>query len=45
MAEEENKDFILMPSDIGKNLEEFEYLFRIIKIVIEMPPSGFPEKY
>jgi hypothetical protein len=34
-----------MPSDIGKNPEGSEYLFRIIKIIIEMPPSGFPKEY
>jgi hypothetical protein len=45
MAEEKNENFILMLSDIGKNLEKFEYLFRIIRTVIEIPPSGFPEEY
>jgi hypothetical protein len=34
-----------MLSDIGENLEESEYLLRIIKIVIELPPPEFPEKY
>jgi hypothetical protein len=31
--------------DIGENPEKSEYLFRIIKIMIETPLSEFPEKY
>jgi hypothetical protein len=45
MAEEENDGFILILSDIGKNLEKSEYSFRIIEIVIELPSPEFPEKY
>jgi hypothetical protein len=45
MIKEENKIFILVLSDIGENPEEFEYLFRIIGAVIEIPPSEFPEEY
>jgi hypothetical protein len=45
MAEKENNDFILILSDIEKNSERFEHLLRIIKIVIELPPSEFPKKY
>jgi hypothetical protein len=45
MAEEENNDFILILSDIGKNLEESEYSFRTMKVVIELPLSELLEKY
>jgi hypothetical protein len=45
MTEKENKDFILILSDIGENSEKFEYLFRIIEAVVEMPPPGFPKEY
>jgi hypothetical protein len=45
MAEKKNNDFILISSDIGKNLEESEYSLRIIKIIIELPPPELPEKY
>jgi hypothetical protein len=45
MAEKEDDDFILILSDIGKNFEKSEYLFRIIEIVVELPLSEFPEEY
>jgi hypothetical protein len=45
MTEEENNGFILILSDIGKDSERTEYLFRIIEIVIELPLSEFSEKY
>jgi hypothetical protein len=45
MIEEKNNDFILILFDIGENFERSEYLFRIIKIIIELPPSEFSEKY
>jgi hypothetical protein len=45
MIKEKDNGFILILFDIGENSEEFEYLFRIIKIVIEIPPFGFPEEY
>jgi hypothetical protein len=45
MAEEEEENFILILSDIGKNFEKFEYSFRIIGIIIEMPPPEFSEEY
>jgi hypothetical protein len=31
--------------DIGENPEGSEYLLRIMRIVVEMPPSEFSEKY
>jgi hypothetical protein len=45
MEENENENFILILSDIGKNSEEFEYSLRIIKAVIEIPPSGLSKEY
>jgi hypothetical protein len=45
MIEKEDKDFILILSDIGENSEGFEYSFRIMEIVIEISLSGFPEEY
>jgi hypothetical protein len=45
MTEKENKDFILILFDIGENFKRSEYLFRIIKIIIEISSSEFPEKY
>jgi hypothetical protein len=45
MAEKKDDGFILVLSDIGKNLEESEYSFRIIKIMIELPSPEFPEEY
>jgi hypothetical protein len=45
MAEKENNGFILISFDIGKDSEKIEYLFRIIRIVIELPLSEFSEKY
>jgi hypothetical protein len=45
MAEKENDDFILILSDIGENLEESEYSLRIMRIMIELPPSEFSEEY
>jgi hypothetical protein len=45
MAEKENKDFILILSDIGKNPERSEHSLRIIKIIIEIPPPELSEKY
>jgi hypothetical protein len=45
MIEEEDKGFILILFDIGENPEGFEYLFRIMKAVIEIPLSEFSEEY
>jgi hypothetical protein len=45
MIKEENDNFILIPSDIGENLEESEYSLRIMRIMIELPPSEFSEEY
>jgi hypothetical protein len=45
MIEEENDDFILVLSDIGENLEESEYSFRIIEVMVELPLSEFLEEY
>jgi hypothetical protein len=45
MAEEKNNGFILISFNIGKNLEGFELLFRIIEVVVELPLPEFPEKY
>jgi hypothetical protein len=45
MTKKENKNFILILFDIGKNPEKSEYSLRIIKIVIEIPLSGFSEEY
>jgi hypothetical protein len=45
MIKKEDNNFILILSDIGKNPERFEYLLRIIKIIIELPSSGFLKKY
>jgi hypothetical protein len=45
MIEKEDEDFILVLSDIGENPERFEYLFRIIGAVIEMPLFEFSKKY
>jgi hypothetical protein len=45
MIEEEEENFILILSDIGKNSEGSEYLFRIMKVVVEMPLPEFFEKY
>jgi hypothetical protein len=40
-----NNDFILILFDIGENSEKTEYLFRIIRIIIEQSLFGFLEKY
>jgi hypothetical protein len=45
MAEKEDEGFILVLFDMGKNPEGSEYLFRIIRAMVEMPLSGFPEEY
>jgi hypothetical protein len=45
MTEKENNDFILILSNIGKNPERSEYSFRIIEIVIEIPPPELSEEY
>jgi hypothetical protein len=45
MIEEEDESFILILFDIGENPEKSEYLFRIMEIIVEMPSSGFSEKY
>jgi hypothetical protein len=45
MAEKENKNFILISSDIEENPEKSEHSLRIIKAIIEMPPPEFSEKY
>jgi hypothetical protein len=34
-----------MLSDIGKNSEGSEYLFRIIEAIIKIPSPGFPKEY
>jgi hypothetical protein len=34
-----------MLSDIEENFEESEFLFRIIKTIIELPPPELSEKY
>jgi hypothetical protein len=34
-----------MSSDIEENPEKSEYSFRIIEIVIEIPPPEFSKKY
>jgi hypothetical protein len=45
MIKEEDKNFILILFNIEKNPEKSEYLFRIIEIVIEIPPPEFSEEY
>jgi hypothetical protein len=45
MVKKKDKDFILILSDIGENPEKSEYLFRIMGIMVEIPPSEFPKKY
>jgi hypothetical protein len=45
MIKKEDDNFILILFNIGENLEESEYSFRIIRVVIERPPSEFPEEY
>jgi hypothetical protein len=45
MTEKEDNNFILVLSVIGENSEEFEYSFRIIKVMIELLLSGLSEEY
>jgi hypothetical protein len=45
MTEKKNDDFILVPFDIGENPEKSKCLFRMMGMVVELPPPEFPEKY
>jgi hypothetical protein len=42
MTEKKNADIILVPFDIG---EKSKCLFRMMGMVVELPPPEFPEKY